>query len=273
MQSWERGLRFAVGHYTSPAGSNRCPEAQWSNAVNEQRLGGSEMKKIFVAAALFALCAAIPGRADQSKNEVQTRLDSATAVLHELSATPDKGIPDEVYKNAKCVAVVPRLLKGAFIFGGKHGRGVATCRLPDGAWSAPAFFAISGGSWGLQAGVESIDLVMMIMTDEGAKHLLQNKFQVGADASGAAGPVGRHASAGVDWKLDTQILTYSRSKGLFAGINLDGSWIEYDSDSTKALYSKDETANDMLTGKIPVPTEAKTFIAEVARVKTEAERR
>jgi len=231
------------------------------------------MKKIFAVAALFALCAVMPARADQSKNEVQTRLDAATATLHELSATPDKGIPDEVYKSAKCIAVVPHLVKGAFIFGGKHGRGLATCRTPDGGWSAPAFFTISGGSWGLQVGAESIDLVMMIMTEEGAKHLLENKFQVGANASGAAGPVGRHASAGVDWKLDTQILTYSRSKGLFAGIDLDGSWIEHDSDSTKAIYSKDRTNEELLTGKVPVPTEAKTFIAEVARVQTEAEKR
>jgi lipid-binding SYLF domain-containing protein len=236
------------------------------------------MKKVFVAVALFALSAAIPMRADQSKNEVQSRLDAATATLHELSATPDtgipdKGIPDEVYKSAKCIAVVPHLVKGAFIFGGKHGRGMATCRTPDGGWSAPAFFSISGGSWGLQVGAESIDLVMMIMTDEGAKHLLENKFQVGADVSGAAGPVGRHASAGVDWKLDTQILTYSRSKGLFAGIDLDGSWIEHDTDSTKAVYGKDLTNEELLTGKIPVPAEAKTFIAEVARVKTEAQER
>jgi len=231
------------------------------------------MKKAFAVVALFMLCAVVPTRADQAKSEVQGRIDSATATLRELAATPDKGIPDEVYKNAKCVAVVPRMLKGAFIFGGKHGRGLATCRVPDGGWSAPAFFTISGGSWGLQVGAESIDLVMMIMNDEGARHLLQNKFQVGADASGAAGPVGRNASAGVDWKLDTQILTYSRSKGLFAGIDLEGSWIERDSDSVKALYGTDVSTNDLLTGKVPVPSEAKTFIAEVARVKTEAERR
>jgi SH3 domain-containing YSC84-like protein 1 len=229
------------------------------------------MKEFFVSLTLFALCAVVPAHADQSKNEVQTRIDAATSTLHELSAAPDKGIPDEVYKSAKCVAVVPHLVKGAFIFGGKHGRGLATCKLPDGGWSAPAFFSISGGSWGLQIGAESIDLVMMIMTDEGAKHLLENKFQVGADASGAAGPVGRHASAGTDWKLDTQILTYSRSKGLFAGIDLDGSWIEHDSDSTKALYGKDFSNTELLTGKVPVPAEAKTFVAEVAHVKAEAQ--
>src|SRR5690242_2038256 len=231
------------------------------------------MKNLFAAVALLAVCAVLPARADQAKSEVQARLDNSATILRELSATPDKGIPDEVYKSAKCIAVVPRLLKGAFVFGGKHGRGTVTCKLPNGAWSAPAFFVISGGSWGLQAGAESIDLVMMIMTDEGARHLLENKFQVGANASGSAGPVGRHASAGVDWKLDTQILTYSRSKGLFAGIDLDGSWIERDNDSTKALYAKDLSSNDLLTGKVPVPSEAKTFVAEVAGVKTEAEQR
>src|ERR1700740_1296146 len=169
--------------------------------------GGCDMKKLFVLLALLALCAVVPARADQSKSEVKTRMDNATATLHELAATPDKGIPDEVYKSAKCVAVVPHLVKGAFIFGGEHGRGLATCKLPDGGWSAPEFFSISGGSWRLQIGAERTDLVMMIMTDEGAKHMLQNKFKTGADASGAAGPVGRNASAGTDWKLGTEILT------------------------------------------------------------------
>src|SRR5690348_5971740 len=236
-------------------------------------VGGFDMKRAFAVFALLMLCAVAPAHADQTKTEVQARLDEATATLRDLSAAPDKGIPDDVYKSAKCVAVVPHLLKGAFIFGGKHGRGIATCKLPDGSWSAPAFFSISGGSWGLQAGAQSIDLVMMIMTDEGARHLLENKFQVGANASGAAGPGGRHGSAGTDWKLDTQILTYSRSKGLFAGVDLDGSWIEHDTDSTKAMYNKDSSTNDLLAGKVPVPDEAKTFIAEVGRVKTEAEKR
>lgn len=231
------------------------------------------MKKIFAALGLLIIWAVVPVRADQSKSEVQTRLDSGASTLRELAGAPDKGIPDEVYHSAKCIAVVPRMLKGAFIFGGEHGRGAATCKLPDGMWSAPAFFTISGGSWGLQAGAQDIDLVMMVMTDQGVQHLLENKFQIGAEASGAAGPVGRHASAGVDWKLDTQILTYSRTKGLFAGINLNGSWIEHDVDSTKALYGKDYGTSELLTGKVPVPMEARNFIDEVAHVKAEAEQR
>jgi lipid-binding SYLF domain-containing protein len=147
-------------------------------------------KTTFAALLLLTFCAVIPTRADQSKSEVDMRLDSAASSLRQLAGAPDKGIPDEVYNSAKCIAVVPRMLKGAFIFGGEHGRGVATCKLPDGKWSAPALFSISGGSWGLQAGGQDIDLVMMVMTDRGVQHLLQNKFQIGAEASGAAGPVG-----------------------------------------------------------------------------------
>jgi lipid-binding SYLF domain-containing protein len=231
------------------------------------------MKGFLAAIAILSLAAVLPARADQAKSEVDMRMQNAASTLHQLAAAPDKGIPNEVFESAKCIAVVPRMLKGAFIFGGKHGRGLATCKLPDGGWSTPAFFTISGGSWGLQAGAEDIDLVMMVMTDQGVQHLFENKFQVGAGASAAAGPVGRHASAGVDWKLDTQILTYSRSKGLFAGINLNGSWIEHDSDSTKALYGQDYGTKELLTGKVPAPMEAKNFLAEVARVKTEAEQR
>jgi len=138
-------------------------------------------------------------RANQDRTDVVERLQSAGQVLQELDNAPDKGIPDGVFKSAKCVAVVPSMIKGAFIFGGKHGRGVATCRLPDGRWSAPAFFTITGGSWGLQFGVQDVQLVIMVMTDEGMRHLLNAKFQIGGTASASAGPVGRNASAGTDW--------------------------------------------------------------------------
>jgi SH3 domain-containing YSC84-like protein 1 len=155
------------------------------------------------------------------------------------------------------------MIKGGFIFGGKHGRGVATCRLPNGTWSAPAFFAISGGSWGAQIGVETVDLVMMIMNDSGMRHLLSNKFQVGGEASAAAGPVGRHAMAGSDWKLDTQMLTYSRTQGAFAGISLGGSWIAQDKDSTIAMYGRDRTNAAVLEGRVKVPAAAHAFLAAV----------
>lgn len=223
------------------------------------------MKKGAVLLAVFAMVfsAAKVARADQDKTDVVERLQSAGQVLQELDNAPDKGIPDSVFKSAKCVAVLPSMIKGAFIFGGRHGRGVATCRLPDGHWSAPAFFTITGGSWGLQIGVQDTQLVIMVMTDEGMRHLLNAKFQVGGNASAAAGPVGRDATAGTDWKLNTDFLTYSRTKGLFAGINLDGSEIERDGDSTKAMYGADYSSSRILTGKIAVPRSAHPFLAAV----------
>src|SRR5580692_6765613 len=205
--------------------------------------------------------------ADQTRTDVDERLESSTKALHQILNTPDKGIPDEVFKGAKCIAVVPGLIKGGFIIAGKHGRGVATCRLPSGSWSAPAFFSISGGSWGAQVGVESVDLVMLIMNNEGMRHLMSDKFQVGGEAAAAAGPVGRHAEAGTDWKVESQMLTYSRAKGLFAGIDLGGSWVERDKDSTTALYGKDMTNHAILDGEVRAPAAARPFLAEVRRAK------
>jgi lipid-binding SYLF domain-containing protein len=212
-------------------------------------------------------------QADQSKTDGVERLESATKVLHQIVNAPDKGIPDEVLKGAKCVAVVPGLIKGGFIIAGKHGRGVSTCQLPKGGWSAPAFFVISGGSWGAQIGVESVDLVMLVMNDEGMRHLLADKFQIGGEAAAAAGPVGRHAEAGTDWKVEAQILTYSRAKGLFAGIDLGGSVVERDKDSTIAIYGKDLPSRAILDGEVPPPPEARPFLAEVRRVKMRARRK
>ncbi len=224
------------------------------------------MKLRIAVALIFLASVAGISRADQTKTDVEDRLQSATTTIQQIVDAPDKGIPDEVLKGAKCIAVVPSMIKGAFIFGGKHGRGVSTCKLPDGKWSTPAFFTITGGSWGAQFGVEDVQLVMMIMNDDGMRHLLENKFQIGAGASAAAGPVGRHATAGTDWKASTEILSYSRAHGLFAGIDLSGSWIEHDKDSNVALYGKDYTTSELLTGKVPVPAEARSFLAEVHRV-------
>ena len=160
--------------------------------------------------------------------------------------------------HAKCIAIVPNLVKGGFVFGGKHGRGVATCRTAKG-WSAPAFISVGGGSWGLQIGVEGVDLIMLIMNDKGMQQLLSSKFQVSGEGSAAAGPVGRHASAGTDWKLDTQMLTYSRSKGAFAGLTLEGAVIQQDSDSTTDIYGKDVAFKSILLGKVPTPEVATSF--------------
>ena len=157
--------------------------------------------------------------AGTAREDTVERFHSSVEVLHAIMEAPDKGVPEEVLSNAKCILVVPNLIKGGFIIGGKHGRGIASCRTSDG-WSAPAFVSIGGGSWGLQIGLEGVDLVVLVMNDRGFQHLLSSKFALSGEGSVAAGPVGRHASAGTDWKMNTEMLTYSRSKGVFAGLTL-----------------------------------------------------
>jgi lipid-binding SYLF domain-containing protein len=192
------------------------------------------------------------------------RLRMSTKTLHAMINTPDKGIPEEVLNDAKCIVVVPNLVKGGFVFGAEHGRGIATCRTHEG-WSAPAFVSIGGGSWGLQIGVEGVDLVMLVMNDHGLQHLLSSKFQVGGDASASAGPVGRHASAGTDWKMNTEILTYSRSHGVFAGISLNGAVVEQDEDSTRAIYGHHPSFHAILSGQVPAPKSTLRFMNEIAK--------
>src|SRR5438874_7233312 len=194
--------------------------------------------------------------AGSAREDSVARLQSSVDVLHAIMATPDKGIPEETLSNAKCILVVPDLIKGGFIFGGKHGRGVATCRTTEG-WSAPGFVSVGGGSWGLQIGVEGVDLVMLVMNDQGFQHLLSSKFQISGEGSAAAGPVGRHASAGTDWKMDTQMLTYSRSKGVFAGLTLEGAVVQQDADSTISVYGRDVTFQSVLKGNVPTPDVAR----------------
>jgi lipid-binding SYLF domain-containing protein len=207
--------------------------------------------------------------AGSAQEDATERLDNSTNVLHEIMGMPDKGIPEEVLEHAKCVAVVPHMIKGGFIFGAKAGKGVATCRTADG-WSAPAFITISGGSWGLQIGVEAVDVVLIIQNEKGMQKLLSSNFQIGADASAAAGPVGRHAEAGTDWKLDTEILTYSRAKGVFAGLTLEGASIRQDSDSRHAIYGHKVTTRALLLGKVVPPSAAQPFLAEVRGAKRQA---
>jgi SH3 domain-containing YSC84-like protein 1 len=201
--------------------------------------------------------------AGTARQDTVKRLQSSVDVLQSIMATPDKGIPEEVLSNAKCILVVPDLIKGGFIFGGKHGRGVASCRTADG-WSAPAFVSIGGGSWGLQIGVEGVDLVMLVMNEQGFQHLLSSKFQLSGEGSVAAGPVGRHASAGTDWKMNTQLLTYSRSKGAFAGLTLEGAVVEQDNDSTHAIYGKHMMFRNILSGKVATPKSADAFLRAVS---------
>jgi len=206
--------------------------------------------------------------AGSALEDATERLNNATSVMHEIMGMPDKGIPEEVLEHAKCVAVIPHMVKGGFVFGAKEGKGVATCRTANG-WSAPAFITISGGSWGLQIGVEAVDVVLIIQNDKGMQRLLSSNFQIGGDASAAAGPVGRHAEAGTDWKMDTEILTYSRAKGAFAGLTLEGASLRQDSDSRHAMYG-DVTTRALLLGEVPVPAAAQPFLAEVRGAKAEA---
>jgi len=225
------------------------------------------MRKLMLLGALLSLVSL--GWADSDREKSTDRLDHAGRVLQEVMATPDKGIPEEVLEHARCIAVVPHMIKGGFVFGAENGRGVATCRTANG-WSAPAFFAITGGSWGLQIGVEGVDLVMIIQNEKGMQHLLESNFQIGADASAAAGPVGRHASANTDWKLDTEILTYSRARGLFAGLTLSGASIRRDDDSMHAIYGRHVATRAVLLGKVKPPVAAKSFLSAVRGAKAQA---
>jgi lipid-binding SYLF domain-containing protein len=226
------------------------------------------MKKLVTLVALFSLGAAVAAMAE-TREEVQNRLGNAALVLHQVMAAPDKGIPEEVLDHAKCIAVVPHMIKGGFVFGAENGKGVATCRTANG-WSAPAFFAITGGSWGLQIGVEGVDLVMIFQGDSGMQRLENAKFQLGADASAAAGPVGRHATADTDWKLNTEILTYSRAKGAFAGLTLTGADVRRDDDSMNAFYGRDVSSHRVLRGEVATPASADAFINAVRGAKAQA---
>jgi len=202
--------------------------------------------------------------ADKDEADIAKRIDASAKVLNEIMATPDKAIPDKVMRNAKCIAVIPSMVKIAVGFGGNHGKGVATCRTETG-WSAPAPITITGGSWGLQLGGQAVDLVMVVTNDQGMEHLLSSKFKLGADASAAAGPVGRDAAADTDVKMRAEVLTYSRARGLFAGIDLSGAAISQDKDETRLLYSKFVPFSEILSGKVHPTTVSEPFLAAVRK--------
>ncbi len=210
---------------------------------------------------------ATAGTKDQS--DIEKRIKSAAEVLNEVMGQKDKAIPDKIFTDAQCVAVVPSMVKIAVGFGGSHGKGVATCRTANG-WSAPAPFSITGGSWGLQIGGQAIDLVMMVMNKKGMDALLSSKFKLGADASAAAGPVGREGEAGTDWKMKSEVLTYSRARGVFAGIDLSGAKISQDADETRILFGKMVPFATILSGKVAPPNGSEPFLAAVRRYSTQA---
>src|ERR1700731_2365120 len=201
---------------------------------------------------------------DEDQNKAEDRVKAASTVLEEIESAPDQGIPEEVMGSAECVAVVPSMLKGGFIFGARYGRGVASCRTPKG-WSAPAFFSIKGGSFGLQIGGQAVDLVMLIMNDGGMQKLLSSQFKLGADASVAAGPVGRHAAADTDWKMRAQVLSYSRARGIFAGLELNGAVIKQDKSSTYEFYGKMVPFKTALSGSAAAPGGAYPFLNTLAK--------
>ena len=198
------------------------------------------------------------------KAKLGERLTSAQAVMNEIMATPDKGIPQGILRGARCVTVIPAYKKGAFVVGAQYGKGVATCRTPNG-WSAPVFVKLEGGSFGWQIGGQSTDLVLIAMNQNGLQDMLKNKVKLGADAAASAGPVGRNAQAGTDWKLNAEFLTYSRSKGLFAGLSLDGTVLSQDGDDTRAEYGSDIPFDTILKGNQTVPDNAKPFVRTVMR--------
>jgi lipid-binding SYLF domain-containing protein len=228
------------------------------------------MKKVVLLVVVASLCALAVAAGDETKeSKAADRVEAAAQVLNEIQGTPDKGIPQEVLSNAECVAVVPSMLKGGFIVGAKYGRGLASCRTPKG-WSAPAFFVVTGGSFGFQIGGQAVDLVMLVMNKDGMKHLLSSEFALGADASVAAGPVGRYAEGNTDWKMRAEVLTYSRARGLFAGISLNGAVVKQDKDSTREFYGHMVSFPASLQGEVDAPAGANAFLTSLAKWAQEA---
>ena len=226
---------------------------------------------LVIAATVFVQAQATDQTAatDKDQPEVVKRANSAAQVLDDIMSTPDKGIPEDVLSNAKCIAVIPSMIKGGFVIGGRYGKGLATCHTKTG-WSAPAPITIAGGSWGLQFGGEAVDLVMLVMNEKGMQSLLNSKFKLGADASVAAGPVGRHAEGDTDWKMRAEVLTYSRARGIFAGITLNGAVIKQDKDDTRLLYGKAVPFNSILSSKVPAPSGTERFLSAVRKYAREA---
>jgi lipid-binding SYLF domain-containing protein len=225
------------------------------------------MKKFSLFLLVVSVCSL--SFAAETETKAADRVQAAAEVLNEIQAAPDKGIPEDVLGSAECVAVVPSMIKGAFIVGGNHGRGLASCRTPKG-WSAPAFFVVTGGSIGWQIGGQAVDVIMLIMNKDGMKRLLSSEFQLGADASVAAGPVGRQADAGTDWKMHAEVLTYSRARGLFAGVSLNGAVIKQDKDSTREFYGHMVSFPASLQGEVEPPAASNAFLASLAKWAQEA---
>ena len=222
------------------------------------------MKKVIGVMCALAMTVGVASVQAQDKSKVNERLASATSVIDEVMSVPDKAIPQSILTSARCLVVVPSYKKAAFVIGGQYGQGVATCRTPRG-WSAPVFVQLAGGSFGWQIGGQSTDLILVAMNNNGLEEMLKNKFKLGADASAAAGPVGRNAGADTDWKLNSEFLTYSRAKGLFAGIDLSGTVLSQNENYTRLEYGSNVSFEKVLKGDVPTPTDARAFVHTVAR--------
>ena len=209
--------------------------------------------------------------AGSKKEDLQDRIDAAKVVLDQIMSAEDRSIPMNILEQATCVGVVPGMIKGAFVFGGQYGQGVVTCRTGHG-WSAPVFIRMAGGSWGLQIGGQSTDLVLVAVNDRGFQDLLKNKFKIGGDASAAAGPVGRSGQASTDWKMNAELLSYSRNKGIFAGISLDGTSVSQNREDTEIYYGQAHTFDSILKGNVGVPEGAVPFVSGVAKYFVEAKK-
>jgi SH3 domain-containing YSC84-like protein 1 len=218
------------------------------------------LKRILAVTTLIAI-ASLTAVASDRDDDVN-RTQKAAQVFKEIMNTPDQGIPSNLLESAKCIAIIPGDKKFAFVFGGSYGRGIATCRTEHG-WSAPMFVAIDSGSVGYQIGGSSTDIVMLFMNDHALQSLMSDKFKLGADASVAAGPVGRNAAAGTDLKLNAEILSYSRSKGIFAGVSLDGAVMQADKSGDQAMYGDDVNRHEILDGKVAVPASARALVEEL----------
>lgn len=221
------------------------------------------MKKLTSSLCLFLLLVPAVARAASSRDDLQARIDAAKTALDQIMAAQDATVPSNILARATCVGVVPGLKKAAFVFGGQYGQGVVTCRTGHG-WSAPVFIRMAGGSWGLQLGAQSTDLVLIAVNDQGFQDLLKDKFKIGADAAATAGPVGRNGQAATDWKMSAELLTYSRSKGLFAGIDLDGTSVSQNTEDTTTYYGHAHPFGDILKGRVDVPVGAAPFVRDVA---------
>jgi lipid-binding SYLF domain-containing protein len=218
------------------------------------------LKRILIVTALTFAVSLTAVASDREDDVNRTR--KAAEVFKQIMDTPDKGIPHDLLESAKCIAIIPGDKKFAFVFGGSYGRGVATCRTGNG-WSAPMFVAVDGGSVGYQIGGSSTDLVMLFMNDHALQSLMSDKFKLGADASVAAGPVGRNANAATDLKMNAEILSYSRSKGIFAGVSLEGAVMQADKSGDKAMYGEDVSRHEILSGKVAVPAAARPLLDEI----------